>query len=174
MLGPYWKYPRLVMRRCRSYMCFTCACRSRRQVQWGINSLELLLRRSWVLSIISAIYQTSSSMEGKMIFASNFSNMIEFYVKYCLRCLWPPSSPAHPTLTCTTLDEVDLCSSEITNQTIFERAVLSGAIILVYLAVADFLHIILGVEQENHGKPKVENESYMYMFDYSSALRVLL
>ena len=92
MLGPYWKYPRLVMRRCRSYMCFTCACRSRRQVQWGINSQELLLRRSWVLSIISAIYQTSSSMEGKMIFASNFSNMIEFYVKYCLRCLWPLSS----------------------------------------------------------------------------------
>ena len=81
---------------------------------------------------------------------------------------------SHPTLTCTTLDKVDLCSSEITNQTIFERAVLSGAIILVYLAVADFLHIILGVEQENHGKPKVENESYMYMFDYSSALRVLL
>jgi len=42
----------------------------------------------------------------------------------------------------------------------------SGAIILVYLAVADFLHIILGVKQENHGRsPKVENETYRYMFD---------
>lgn len=81
----------------------------------------------------------------------------------------------HVNLTCTTLDEVDLCSSEITNQTIFERAVLSGAIILVYLAVADILHIILGIKQENHGRsPKVENETYMYMFDYSSALRFLI
>lgn len=51
----------------------------------------------------------------------------------------------------------------------------SGAIILVYLAVADFLHIILGVKQENHGRSsKVENETNMYMFDYSSALRVLI
>lgn len=48
----------------------------------------------------------------------------------------------------------------------------SGAIILVYLAVADVLHIILGVKQEKHGRsPKAENETYkyMYMFDYTPA-----